>query len=49
MVAQEPVLAAAPEKLRPPAYMHFKLGQLGQAYSQMKGKAGHKNAGLMSP
>ncbi|KAK9799721.1 hypothetical protein WJX73_004054 [Symbiochloris irregularis] len=50
MVAQEPVLAAAPDKLQPPAYMHFKLGQLGQAYAQMKAsKKKNKHAGLMSP
>lgn len=38
MAAQEPALAATPEGLRPAAYMHFKLGQLGEQYVKSKQK-----------
>ena len=36
MMAAQPALAAAPEKLRPAAYMHFRLGELGLQYAQMR-------------
>ena len=38
MAAAQPALAAAPENLRPAAYMHYRLGELGQQYAQKRSK-----------
>ena len=38
MMKMQPALAAAPENLRPAAYMHFRLGDLGQQYAQRGSK-----------
>lgn len=42
MVKVQPVLAAAPEKLRAAAYMHFRLAELGQQYASMRQQANSK-------
>ena len=36
MAAAQPVLAAAPESLQPAAYFHFRLGELGAQYAEMR-------------
>ena len=36
MCAVQPVLNATDENLRPAAYMHFRVGELGLQYAEMK-------------